>query len=120
VIPGTSVKLKILKEMAHAKPVVINGLGAEGIATRPGLDFILAEDARAIVKAYNPLPADAAPSSRFGDAARAFIVEQLDLLRLQRMLKEEVRQKLTLGGILNLPSIAIPPLANFSAWAEQE
>jgi glycosyltransferase involved in cell wall biosynthesis len=114
------VKLKILEEIAHAKPVVTNGLGTEGIATRPGLDFILAEDPRAIVKAYNQLPADAALRSRFGNAARVFIVEQLDLLRLQRMLKEEARQKLNLRGILNLRSIAIPPLADFSAWAEQE
>jgi glycosyltransferase involved in cell wall biosynthesis len=88
------VKVKVLEGMAHAKPVVTNALGAEGISAQPGSEFLVAEDREGVVKAIIDLATNENLCRRVGAAATAYIAGQHDPLRLQKKLKEEVRRKL--------------------------
>jgi glycosyltransferase involved in cell wall biosynthesis len=95
---GTGVKLKVLEGMAHAKPVVTNALGAEGILAQPGSEFLIADGKEGIVKTIIELATNENLCRRVGAAATAFIAEQHDPLRLQKKLKEKVRQLLHARG----------------------
>jgi hypothetical protein len=100
---GTGVKLKVLEGMAHAKPVVTNALGAEGISAQSGSEFLIAEGQEGFVKAIIDLATNENLRRQVGAAASAFIAEQYDPLRLQKKLKEEVRQKLSYRKIEGCP-----------------
>ena len=97
---GTGVKLKVLEGMAHAKPVVTNALGAEGISAQPGSEFLIAEGREGFVNAIIDLATNENLRRQVGAAASAFIAEQHDLLHLQKKLKEQVQQKLSHRSIV--------------------
>jgi glycosyltransferase involved in cell wall biosynthesis len=91
---GTGVNIKILEGMAHAKPVVTTSLGAEGISAKPGSEFVVADGQEGIVRAITELARNKELRRRIGAAAVAFIAAQHDPFRLQKRLKEKLREKL--------------------------
>jgi len=64
---------KVLEAMAAAKPVVLSDKAAQGIAARPGSEFLVADTASAMADAIVSLLADAERRRQIGEAARRFV-----------------------------------------------
>lgn len=93
-VVGTGVKLKVLEAMAHAKPVVTNSIGAQGLSVQAGSHIVIAEGREGIARAIADLAGNRELRRRIGDAAAAFVAEHHDPMRLRKKLKETVRQRL--------------------------
>jgi glycosyltransferase involved in cell wall biosynthesis len=51
VFEGSGTRLKLVEALAHGRPAVTTGVGAEGLPIRPGEHFLRADDANAFAAA---------------------------------------------------------------------
>lgn len=71
---GTGVKNKVMEAMAMRRAVVTTTIGAEGIAAKPGCDFLRADDAQSFANAVVTLLSDPVLRATLGSSARASMI----------------------------------------------
>jgi len=81
---GGGMRIKVVEAMALGKAVVATTIGAGGIAIRPGVDIVIADDADAFASAVVRLLRDPAERTRLGAAARQTVVKTYDSDALAR------------------------------------
>lgn len=70
---GSGTRVKILEAMSFGRPVVATRLGAEGIDARPGVDLLVADDARSFAAACLSLLHPRGPADAVAASGRALV-----------------------------------------------
>lgn len=74
---GSGIKNKVLEAFSTGLPVVTNGLGIQGVdRARPGVDYLLAEDAETIALAARRLLSSGAERRAVARSARALVEDR--------------------------------------------
>lgn len=89
---GRGLASKLLEALAAARPLVLSSWAAGSLAGRPGRDYVVADEPRAVADALVALLAEPARRDALGRAGRAWVVEHHDwdrlLARLQSLARE--------------------------------
>ncbi len=82
------VQNKVLEAMAMAKAVVTTPAAAQGIAAKPGEEFLVAPDAQQMADAVVALARDSVHADAMGRAARALVLNRYDWDRCLSLLDD--------------------------------
>ena len=72
-VTGTGIKVKILEAMSHARVVVTNAIGADGLSASSGEEIIVGNSDEEVIGAITMLREDHRLRRRIGNAAAQFI-----------------------------------------------
>jgi glycosyltransferase involved in cell wall biosynthesis len=70
---GSGMRIKIIEGMAMGKTVISTRIGAEGIGAADGLDILIADDAKAFIKAMTRCVEEPEWCRQIGNRARDYV-----------------------------------------------
>jgi glycosyltransferase involved in cell wall biosynthesis len=73
---GGGVRLKVLQAMSMALPIVATAMGVEGIASRPGVDMLMARTPAEFAASVLQLLRDADLGKKLGESARELVTSR--------------------------------------------
>jgi glycosyltransferase involved in cell wall biosynthesis len=87
---GGGTRIKILEAMAHRKPVVSTGVGAEGLDVQSGKHLLLADSPGDFAKACTRLLRDGSLRQRLGEGGFQLVSERYQWAMIERMVSNIV------------------------------